>query len=226
MLRRHLLAALPANIGLLALRAGAQERVRRIGVLAGNEPLAAGKKAWLEGLRERGWVEGRNLQIDYRFFEGRYEQVPALASELAAFAPEVIVAAGADAAVAVRAAAPTTPMIFLFVVDPVGQRLVESVAHPRGNATGFALLVPEGFRGKAFQLFKETVPRASHIAFLTNPLNRTLERYRSNDAEIERQLGFKLVNVEASVLTSSNPRSRPRARLVPKPSWSPGNRFT
>jgi putative ABC transport system substrate-binding protein len=84
-------------------------------------------RAWLEGLRERGYVVGRNLQIEHRYSQGRNEQLPALAAELIAFGPEVIVASTTPPAVAVHAAAPTIPLVFVNVVA-VG--LVESLAHP------------------------------------------------------------------------------------------------
>jgi putative ABC transport system substrate-binding protein len=166
---RRALTMIAACLILFALQAGGQQLVHRIGVLMATE---TPENALLEGLRERGYVVGRNLQIDYRYSQGRTEQIPALVAELAAPGPEVIVASTAQNVVAVHAAAPTVPLVFIAVADPVALGLVESLAHPGGNVTGFATLVQnEDFLGKSLQLLKEFVPRASRIAVLINPTN-------------------------------------------------------
>ena len=176
----------------------AQERVRRIGVLIGGKPSAEVEKVWLQGLRERGYISGRNLHIEYRFTEGRAERGPVLAAELAALGPELIVAVSPAPAVAVRAAAPDIPMVFLNVADPIALGLVESLAHPGGNATGVATIVPEGFAGKSFQLLKELVPRASRVAQLINPENPIHRLFRQNNTNLAEQLGMVLITVEAT----------------------------
>jgi putative ABC transport system substrate-binding protein len=141
------LAVIAASLILLASQAGGQQPVHRVGVLTFTErPLQA--QALLEGLREGGYVTGQNLQIEYRYSQGRTEQIPALVAELVAFGPEIIVAASTQNAVAAHAAAPTIPLVFISVADPVALGLAESLAHPGGNVTGFATLVPEGFTGK------------------------------------------------------------------------------
>ena len=101
-------------------------------------------------------------------------------------------------AVAVHAAAPTVPLVFVNVADPVALGLVESLAHPGGNVTGFATLVPEGFVGKQLQFLKDLVPQASRIAVLINPTNPIHQRERPKLPEIGRLLGVELVVVEAS----------------------------
>lgn len=196
MLRRLVLAA-TAGLVLLALGADAQERIHRIGVLRNFED-PENTKAWLEGLRERGWTVGRNLEIEYRYTQGRNEQIPALAAELTALGPELIVAVSPVLALAVRSAAPSVPLVFVNVADPIALRLVESLAHPGGNATGVATIVPEGFIGKQLQLLKELVPRASRIAVLINPMNPSHQRGRTELPEIGQKLGVTLVIVEAS----------------------------
>src|SRR6266436_9347484 len=147
-MRRHgALALIAASLILSASQAGGQQPVHRIGVLvAGQSPENA--QALLEGLRERGYVVGRNLQIEQRYSQGRTEQIPALVAELVAFGTEVIVASTSPNAVAVHANAPTVPLVFVEVADPVAVGLVESLAHPGGNVTGFASQVPEDFMGK------------------------------------------------------------------------------
>ena len=197
-MRRHrALAVIAASLILFASQAGGQQPVHRVGVLANTETPEE-MQAWLEGLREHGYVGGRNLQIEYRYSQAQSERIPALVAELIALGPEVIVTVGPQQTVAVHAAAPTIPLVFLVVADPVALGLVESLAHPGGNVTGFATVVPEGFTGKQLQLLKELVPRASRIAVLLNPENPMTQRFRPDLPEIGRQVGVALVVVEAS----------------------------
>jgi putative ABC transport system substrate-binding protein len=198
MRRRCLLSAAAASAILLASQAVGQEAVRRVGVLTGADLSADSTKAWAEGLRERGYVVGRNLHVEYRFTEGRAERIPALAAELIALRPEVIVAASPAPAVAIKAAAPIIPLVFVAVADPVGLGLVASLARPGGNVTGLATIVPEGFNGKSLHLLKELVPQASRIAVLENPTNPMHRRLRVEYPEIGRLLGVTLFVVEAS----------------------------
>jgi len=197
-MRRHrALAVIAASLVLFASQAGGQQPVHRVGVLANTETPEE-MQAWLEGLREHGYVVGRNLQIEYRYSQAQSERIPALVAELVALGPEVIVTVAPQLTVAVHAAAPTIPLVFLGVADPVALGLVESLAHPGGNVTGFATVVPEGFTGKQLQLLKELVPRASRIAVLLNPENPMTQRFRPDLPEIGRQVGVALVVVEAS----------------------------
>src|SRR6266481_5992412 len=198
-MRRHCaLAMIAAGLILFASQAGGQQPVHRIGVLMATET-PENAQAFMEGLRERGYVVGRNLQIDYRYSQGLTEQIPALVAELSALGPEVIVASTAQNAVAVHTAAPTIPLVFIAVADPVALGLVESLAHPGGKVTGFATLVQnEDFLGKSLQLLKEFVPRASRIAVLINPTNPIHLLSRPKLPEIGRMLGVELVIVEAS----------------------------
>ena len=129
-------------------------------------------QAWLEGLRERGYVVGRNLQIEYRYSQGPDRADPRARGRARRAWPRAHRHRRArHNALAVHAAAPTIPLVFVSVADPVALGLVESLAHPGGNVTGFATMVPEGFNGKQLQLFKELVPQASRIAVLINPTN-------------------------------------------------------
>src|SRR6266576_3763962 len=118
MIRHRALAVIAASLILFVSQAGGQQPVHRIGVLKATE-VPEQEQALLEGLRELGYVAGRNLQIEYRFSQGRTEQIPALVAELVAFGPEVIVAVTTPSAVAVHAAAPTIPLVFVNVGDPV-----------------------------------------------------------------------------------------------------------
>jgi putative ABC transport system substrate-binding protein len=153
-MRRHrALAVIAASLILFASQAGAQQPVHRIGVLTSSETPEM-MQSWLEGLRERGYVVGRNLQVEYRYSQAQTERIPALVAELVAFGPEVIVAQVPQNVVAVHGAAPAVPLVFLSVADPVALGLVESLAHPGGNVTGLATLVPEGFVGKQLQFLR------------------------------------------------------------------------
>jgi putative ABC transport system substrate-binding protein len=199
MLRHRALAATAASLMLFASQAGGQERVHRVGVLAQSE-IPEQTEAWPRGLREHGWVVGRNLQIEYRDYYDRPELIPALAAELDALRPDVIVTSGPLPALAVHSAAPVIPLVFLVVADPIALGLVDSLARPGGSATGMATNVPEGFVGKKLQLLKELVPRASRIAVLINPMNPIHQHFRPELPEIGRLLGATLVIVEASGL--------------------------
>src|SRR5262249_8720060 len=130
--RCRTLAAIAVILLLAASQAGGQQPVHRVGVLANNW-FPDLKQAWLQGLREHGYVEGQNLQIEYRYFQGRYERVPALLAELVAFDPEIIVTSTRNPAIAIHTTAPSIPLVFLGLGDPVGLGLVESLAHPGGN---------------------------------------------------------------------------------------------
>jgi putative ABC transport system substrate-binding protein len=197
-MRRHrALAVIAASLVLFASQGQGQQSVHRVGVLSSEETPEI-MQAWLEGLGERGYVVGRNLQIEYRYTQGRTEGLPALVAELVAFGPKVIVASTTASAVAVRDAAPTIPLVFVNVGDPVAVGLVESLARPGGNVTGFATFVPEGFAGKQLQLLKDLVPQASRIAVLINPTSQFNEGEKAKLPEIGRLLGVELIVVEAS----------------------------
>ena len=191
------LALIVASLILFASQAWGQQPVHRVGVLASTET-PENVEAWMDGLRELGYVIGRDLRIEYRYFRGRYDQVPALLTELVAFGPEVIVTSTSNSAVAIHAAAPTIPLVFLAVADPVALGLVQSLAHPGGNVTGFATVVPEGIIGKHLQLLKDLVPRASRIAVLVNPAEKMHQIALQRLPEAGQSLGLEFVIVEAS----------------------------
>ncbi|HEU0218965.1 MAG TPA: ABC transporter substrate-binding protein [Stellaceae bacterium] len=195
MLRRVVLAA--AGLVLLAVETGAEELAHRVGVLSTIEnPEEMG--AWIEGLRERGYVVGRNLRVEYRYSQGRTERIRGLVAELVAFDPEVIVARGPQNTLAVHAAAPTIPLVFINVADPIALGLVKSLAHPGGNVTGFATMVPDGFVGKQLQLLKALVPHASRIAVLLNSTNPIHQGEKVKFPEYGRLLKVEWIFVEVS----------------------------
>jgi putative ABC transport system substrate-binding protein len=165
-----------ATGGLLAAprAAGAQAagKVHRVGFLGNStETLEANLVGPLrEGFRELGYVDGRDLVIEYRWAEGRYERFPALIAELIALKVDVIVTAGTPAALAVRRATTAIPLVMVAVGDPVGSGLVKSLARPGGNLTGLVSIAPD-LEGKRLELLTEVVPKLSYVAFLLNPAN-------------------------------------------------------
>jgi putative ABC transport system substrate-binding protein len=197
-MRRHrALAMIATCLILFTSQARGQQPVHRVGVL-GSAETPEGMQSWLEGLRERGYVVGQNLQIEYRYSQARNEQIPALVAELVAFGPEVIVTGGPQNTVAVHTAAPTIPLIFIAVADPVALGLVESLAHPGGNVTGFATLVPEDFSGNISSCLRNSFRGHHGSPCCSNPTNRMHQLARANLPELERLLGVTLVIVEAS----------------------------
>src|SRR5215813_2446316 len=168
------MAAISGSLLAAPLAAEAQQmgRVFRIGIL-GN--LRTGKPdlwgIFIEGLRDLGWVEGKNMVIEWRISEGRYERLPALAAELAALKPDVIVVPANQNAVAVQQVTRTIPVVMIGVTDPVGSGLVASFADPGGNMTGLAASVSPEIGGKWMELLKAAVPRMSRVAILWNPGN-------------------------------------------------------
>jgi len=129
-------------------------------------------QAFEQTLRERGWVTGENLVIAYRYAEGKYDRLPALAAELVRLEPQVIVAMGAAPARAARDATSTIPIVMTWVADPIGERLIASFARPGGNVTGFTMSPTREIYGKQLQLLKEAVPRTRRFAFLGNRTTR------------------------------------------------------
>jgi putative ABC transport system substrate-binding protein len=121
-------------------------------------------------LRARGYDEGRNIQIVYRWAEGQYDRFPKLVSELLAEHVNVIVTAGTPAALAVKRATQTIPLVMIAVGDPVGTGIVPSLARPGGNITGLSSIAPD-LEGKRLELLREIVPKLSHVGVFWNPTN-------------------------------------------------------
>jgi ABC-type uncharacterized transport system substrate-binding protein len=155
-----------------AARAQQGERVRRIGVLiqvAEGDPQARIEvAAFLRGLQELGWSEGRNLRVDTRWGGGDADRIRKHAAELVALAPEVILAVGGTVAGALQQASGTVPIVFVNVTDPVGRGYVASLAQPLGNATGFTSF-EFGMGGKWLEVLKEIAPRVTRAAVLRDP---------------------------------------------------------
>src|SRR5512145_470945 len=199
--RRHFLLT-SAGVVALPLAAQAQQaaKIARIGWLgdkpAGNPHL---REAFLQGLRDLGYVEGRNLVIEYRSAEGKFERFPAVAAELVALKVDVIVAPGTPAALAAKQATKTLPIVFIAVGDPVTSGLVTSLAQPGGNVTGSSILDPD-LVGKCLEQLKLAVPGVSRVAVLWHPgaFPERTEKDMLKGAEVAaRSLGVRLQFVEA-----------------------------
>jgi len=205
-IRAALAAALTIAIALVGLfnpvAAEAQQvaKVARIGYLAGS--LAANPhlpEAFRQGLRDLGYIEGRNLVIEYRSPEGKPERLPALAAELVALKVDVIVAGGTPQALAAKQATRTLPIVFAAAADPITSGLVTSLARPGGNVTGLSQLAPE-LVGKRLELLKQAVPGVSRVAVLWQPggMGERMDKDMLKEANLAaRALGVQPQFIEA-----------------------------
>jgi putative tryptophan/tyrosine transport system substrate-binding protein len=177
MMRREFITLLGGAAASWPLAAWAQqqpERARRIGVLmalAADDPDGQARvAAFLQGLRELGWIEGRNLRLDYRWGGGDIARIRKDAVELVALTPDVILAGGGQVMGPLQEATRTVPIVFTQTPDPVGAGYVASLARPGGNATGFTNF-EYGVSGKWLEVLREAVPGITRAAVLRDPTN-------------------------------------------------------
>ena len=172
MKRKIIVLALCAVLSSLGLSAEAQQSVTvpRIGFQSAGSREAAVRKEFVRGLRDLGYVEGQNILIEWRFAEGKLDQVPRNAAELVRAKVEVIVTGGSTDTRAAKEATNTIPIVMVQDNDPVGSGFVASLARPGGNITGLSTLRAET-SGKRLELLKEIVPKLSRVAILGNPSN-------------------------------------------------------
>src|SRR5947207_1011616 len=159
-----------------------------IGVLSTGSPGPSPSPfmaAFHQGLSETGYVEGQNVAIEYRWAEGHYDRLPAMAVDLVGHKVEVIVTGGIPAALAAKSATSTIPIVFTGVADPGAAGLVASLARPGGDLTGFSSLGGE-LVGKLLEFLSELVPQASVIALLVNPNNPNTEHMMTDVQEAAR----------------------------------------
>jgi len=172
--RREFIGTLAGGLLAAPLAAEAQQaaKVYRIGLLGGSPPKTpGGQRSWegfFQGMRELGYVEGQNILVEGRFYGDRTDRLPTLAAELVRLNVDVIVAGAPPAPEAAQRATSTIPIVMASHSDPVGSRLVASLAKPGKNVTGLSTLSPE-LVGKRLQLLKEAVPGISRVAVLSNP---------------------------------------------------------
>jgi putative ABC transport system substrate-binding protein len=194
--------ALGALLIALSVSAEAQQpaRIPRIGILiagsASSRP--ARVEALRQRLRERGYVEGKNIVIEYRYAEGKLERLPDLAAELVRLKVDVIVTAGLANSAAKKASA-TIPIVFVNAADPVGSGLVSSLARPGGNITGLSLMTPD-LDGKRLELLKESFPKVARVAFLWVPGSAMGNLPLTGMEAAAKALGVKLLSLEVRSL--------------------------
>ncbi len=223
MRRREFIALLTSTAIARPPGARAQQPMPVIGILSTGSPketpTAKVLAALRQGLEDAGYVEGQNVAIEYRFAEGRYDRLPALAAELVRRPVAVIVTSGTPAAPAARAATATIPIVFIFAGDPVAAGLVASLNRPGGNATGVSFIIAE-LGAKKLELLRELVSTARPIAVLINRGNPVGASELTDVESAAHTIGQQIEILNASndgdleALSVALDRQRPGALLV------------
>jgi putative ABC transport system substrate-binding protein len=181
------------------VQAEAQQAAKsRIGILMSGspEPRRVLLDALRQGLQELDYVEGKNIAFEYRFSQGKDEQLFGLAVELVREKADIIVTSGISPPLAAKKATKTIPIVMGVVGDALGTGLVDSLARPGGNITGLTLLGPE-LSGKRLEILKETIPKLGRVAVLLNPVNQGTGFYRKEIEAAASSLGVELHLLEA-----------------------------
>jgi putative ABC transport system substrate-binding protein len=194
--RRELMLLLAGAVTASRQLRAQQKPMPVIGFLGSTSPNELLLAAFYQGLSENGHAEGKNLAIEYRWAEGQYDRLPALAADLVSRKVDVILAASIPAALAARNATSTIPIVFS-VGDAVELGLVDSLARPGGNLTGVSTMVPE-MTPKRLELLSELVPQAGVIGLLVNPNNSNTERIIGHIQEAGRVKGVRFHILKAS----------------------------
>jgi len=198
MRRRELLLGATTMMAARAVRAQ-QKAMPVIGLLGGASPVGPFAQfvvAFRQRLSETGWVEGQNVSIEYRWAEGHYDRLPALAADLIARKVDVILAVGDEPAHAAKSATSTIPIVFLIGADPIVSGLVGSLARPGANLTGVTFMMAE-LTPKRLELLSELVPGAGVIALLVNPNNVNAERNMQDAQDAARAKEVQLPILKA-----------------------------
>jgi ABC-type uncharacterized transport system substrate-binding protein len=174
-------------------------KVPPIGVLFPGSPATFSRRteAFLQGLKEFGYVEGKTITIEWRWAEDKVERMPELAADLVKVNPELIVANGTPAINALKARTKTIPILMAVVGDPVGTGLVQSLAHPGGNVTGLSIVAPN-LSGKRLDLLREAAPGVTPVAALVNPNNPVYRAELQETQDAARNTGVELEVLEAT----------------------------
>ena len=197
MKRRDFIAGTAALL-VLPRRSCAQGTPRRIGALSPGQNNLPLRKVWRDRLSDHGWVVGKNLIIDSRYAEGHAERLPALAAELVALKPDLLVGFTPQPALALKSATAIIPIVFVAVFDPVELGLVQSLSHPGGNVTGLATYAPGDWIAKRIEILRELIPSASKIALLVNPGNPMQRLTLAEVPSTAQSMGVALPIVEAT----------------------------
>lgn len=189
--RKILLAAAALLVAPLAAGAQRAERMPRIGFVSSTAP-GLRNEAFLRGLRELGYVEGRNVHLELRFAEGRPERFPELVEELIRSKVDVLVVGSTLGARAAKRATTTVPVVFAGASDPVAAGIVSNLARPEGNLTGLSLGYGDGIAGKWLELLKEAAPGMSQCAALWSSSNPVHAKYMQELEAAALKLGVRL----------------------------------
>jgi putative ABC transport system substrate-binding protein len=192
--RREFITLLGGTAGWPLAARAQQERLRRVGVLAGYERHLPELDAFRKQLQELGYIEGKNLVIDWRYPD-QAARLSLLAEELVALHPDVLVSIATPATAAMQAAAGGIPIVFANVGDPVATGFVASLAQPRGNLTGQSN-VARDLSGKRLELLKEIIPTSSIVAVIWNPTNSAVRLAWQETQDAAQLLGIQLVSIE------------------------------
>src|SRR3954454_14101544 len=193
------LVASSAAMGPLIVHAQHAQKAYRIGVLLPGTPdsFSLRTKAFLDGLRELGYVEGRTIEIDWRWGQDRVETLSDLAAGLVRNNPAVIVTGGTFSAQALKAETSTIPIVMAIIGDPVAAGLVGNLARPSGNLTGFSIVAPE-LGGKRLEMLKEVVPGLTAVAVLLNSKNPQSQIEFKEMRTAAEAMGLRLYPAEIS----------------------------
>jgi putative tryptophan/tyrosine transport system substrate-binding protein len=221
-MRRRDFTTVLAGAAVYPLCAGARQKpMPVIGFLGAGSPNAPLVAAFRRGLSEAGYVEGRNLAIEYRWAEGHFDRLPALAADLVGRKVDVILAVGGVSALAAKTATSTIPIVFLVGRDPVEFGLVDSLSRPGGNLTGFNDLLVE-LTPKRLELLSDLVPQVGAIAVLVNPTNSNAERIMTDVQEAARAKGVQLHILKAGTESEIDAAEPVKAHRVRVPIIAPG----
>jgi putative tryptophan/tyrosine transport system substrate-binding protein len=168
-----------------------QSTTPRMGVLLLGAPPNANLDAFIQGLRELGYIEGKNILVEYRFAEGKADRLPELARELVLLKVDAIFTAGTPAIFALKGATKTIPIVFFSASDPIGTGVVASLAHPGGNITGISVLASDLWP-KRLELLKEIFPKLSRVAMVWNKGNAGMNLEAKATQEVAGPLGVTL----------------------------------
>ena len=197
--RLWLVATVALGILAAALATDAQQPVKvpRIGLLLPFSPSDAAPwhQAFREGLRELGWLEGKNISIEYRYAEGRNDRLPDLAADLVRLKVDIIIVSISTDALVAKKATGTIPIVMASAGDPVPLGLVDTLARPGGNITGLTQMAPE-LAGKRLELLKETVPKLTRVGVLWYPKGATSPLAWKESQLPARALGLQLHSME------------------------------
>jgi putative tryptophan/tyrosine transport system substrate-binding protein len=196
-LKRREFITLLGSVATWPLAARAQQKLPTIGFLGTSTPLAMSQwvAAFVQRLRELGWIEGRTIAVEYRWAEGRSERFAEIAAEFVRLKVDVIVTYGTPSAIAAKKATAAIPIVDAASGDPVGTGLVTSLARPGGNVTGLSVLAPD-LAGKRIEFLREIVPNLRLLAFLANVSNPINETEMGEAQAAARTLGLDVVTLE------------------------------